>query len=131
MPSVQVISAFLADHVAVYDGKLNVLGGVWAWYDTAELPYSAEAQLAVLVQTTPDDRGQRRPLSVAMRAPHGVEQTVWQGELFVAPEHTSEYVCSGLQLSLPLDVPGRHVLAVAVDGIEQIAFPLEVRQVSA
>ena len=122
----QVISAFLADSVAVYDGKLNVLGGVWASYETAVLPYDAEAQLAVVVQITGEDRGRSRPLSVVMRCPDTRELAVWRGELFVSGQQASEYVCTGLRLSLPLTVTGRHVLAVAVDDVEQIAFPLEV-----
>jgi hypothetical protein len=126
---VQVISAFLADHVAVYDGKLNVLGGVWAWYDTDALPFRADAALAVVVQITREDRGERRPLAVVMRSPDSREQTVWQGEIVVAAEHASEYVCTGLRLALPLQVAGRHVLALAVDGVEQMAFPLEVGEV--
>ena len=54
---VQIISAFLADHVAVYDGKLNVLGGVWASYATAEMPHTADAPLALVVQVTHEDAG--------------------------------------------------------------------------
>lgn len=125
----QIISAFLADHVAVYDGKLNVLGGVWASYVTDALPHAAEAPLALVVQVTTEDTGRRSSLSVALRAPDGREQQVWSGELVVAPQQETEYVCTALRLRLPFDTAGRHVIGVAVGGVEQVAFPLQVEQV--
>ena len=124
----QIISAFLADHVAVYDGKLNVLGGVWASYVTP-LPTTAEAPLALVVQVTHEDRGASRPLDVVLRCPDGNEHQAWSGELVVLPEQATEYVCTALRLRLGLSVAGRHVLGLAVGGVEQVAFPLDVEEV--
>ena len=126
----QIISAFLADHVAVYDGKLSVLGGVWASYVTA-LPCTAEAPLALVVQVTAEDTGRRTSLHVVLRAPDGQERQVWSGDLVVVPEQETEYVCTAVRLSLPLEVPGRHVIGLAVGGVEQVAFPLRVEEVRA
>ena len=124
----QIISAFLADHVAVYDGKLNVLGGVWSSYVTT-LPCTADAPLALVVQVTREDRGASGFLEVALRGPNGSERVVWSGELVVTRDQMTEYVCTALRLRLPLAVAGRHVLGLAVRGVEQVAFPLQVEEV--
>lgn len=122
-----MIAAFFADQVEVYDGKLNVLGGVWDWIVVGELPAERELRLAVILQTDGDDVGQTRTLDLAMTAPSGA--AVGRAEVGIAlhgPDRT-EHLSLALSLPVRLEELGRHVATASVDGEPHLAVPLSVQ----
>ena len=123
----RVTSAFLADHVSIYDGKLCVLGGVWDWYQVDALPADRVLQLAVIVQTDEDDVGQTREVKAELGSPVGEPLTFQAFNVAVADQpRRPEHLSLAMHLHVPFAEPGRHVIVISVDGDGQAAIPFEL-----
>lgn len=110
----RVLSAFFADHVAIYDNRLNVLGGVWTHLTLQAIPQDLVLPLAVIAQLAPEDAGQLRTLVVTVTVPgqdeSGVVRMPWQ-----LAEQPGEYFCWALPLSVTARQPGRLVVMLDID----------------
>ena len=115
------------------EGKLNILG-VFDALQVATLPaLHPRATLVVHLKGSPSDAGSHR-VSLTWQSPGGT--TLWssEGELGVAtpPSGVLEMDFPLLaQLDLPLDVAGRYVMRIGLDGETRGEVPLQVRPASA
>lgn len=125
-----VTFAVFADAANVsQEGKLNILG-VFDALQVGTLPaLHPRATLVVHLKGVPSDAGPHR-VALTWISPSG--QSLWSsdGELGVAtPPATVTEMDFPLiaQLDLPLDVGGRYIMRVALDGNTQVEVPIQVR----
>jgi hypothetical protein len=114
------------------EGKLNILG-VFDALQVATLPaLHPRATLVVHLKGSVADAGTHR-VTLQWLSPSGTELWSSEGELGIAPPP------SGLiemdfpliaQLDLPLDIAGRYVMRLGLDGETHAEVPVQVRPVS-
>ncbi|MEP6617887.1 MAG: hypothetical protein ABJE47_01180 [bacterium] len=111
------------------EGKLNILG-VFDALQVGALPaLHPRATLVVHLKGTPSDAGTHRVL-LQWVSPSGTELWNSEGELGVqAPPAAVTELDFPLiaQLDLPLDVSGRYVMRVGLDGVTHAEVPVQVR----
>lgn len=123
----QITSAFFADHVAIYENKLNVLGAVWSFYALTELPSQRTLPVAVISQVGPDDRGAMHTVELVMRSPDGSVVGNGSVQVTLPSDYDSEYLCLAFGIDVAFTSPGRHVAQFLTAGDPQMALPLDVR----
>lgn len=123
----QITSAFFADHVAIYENKLNVLGAVWSFYTLGDLPSQRTLPVAVIAQVGPDDRGSMHNVELVMRSPDGSVVGKGSVQVTLASDFDSEYLCLAFGIDVAFIAPGRHVAQFSVAAEPQMALPLDVR----
>ncbi len=115
------------------EGKLNVLG-VFDALQVASLPtMHPRATLVVHFKGAPSDAGTHR-VTLAWQSPSGSELWSSEGELGVATPPSGVVDMDFpliAQLDLPLDVAGRYVMRISLDGETRADVPVQVRPVSA
>ena len=115
------------------EGKLNILG-VFDALQVAQLPaLHPRATLVVALKGNASDSGQHR-VSLVWESPSGSELWSSDGELGVAqpPAGVQEMDFPLIaQIDLPLDVQGRYVMRVGLDGETHAQIPVQVRAASA
>ena len=115
------------------EGKLNILG-VFDALQVGTLPaLHPRATLVVHLKGSPADAGPHR-VSLQWMSPSGAELWSSDGELGVVapPAGVTEMDFPLIaQLDLPLDVPGRYVMRVGLDGTTHAEVPVQVRTVAA
>ena len=111
------------------EGKLNIMG-VFDALQVASLPaLHPRATLVVRLKGAGSDSGSHR-VSLHWVSPNGADLWSSEGELGVAtpPSGVSEMDFPLIaQLDLPLDVQGRYVMRVGLDGTTHVEVPLQVR----
>jgi hypothetical protein len=114
------------------EGKLNILG-VFDALQVGSLPaMHPRATLVVHLKGSPTDVGTHR-VSMHWTSPSGTELWSSEGELGIAspPNGVMDMDFPLIaQLDLPLDVPGRYVMRVGLDGETHAEVPVQVRPVS-
>src|SRR5258708_4036712 len=115
------------------EGKLNILG-VFDALQVAGLPaLHPRATLVVHLKGSPSDAGSHR-VALQWLSPGGAELWNSEGELGVStpPAGVVEMDFPLIaQLDLPLDVAGRYVMRVGLDGTTHAEVPLQVRPLAA
>ena len=115
------------------EGKLNILG-VFDALQVGSLPaLHPRATLVVHLKGSPADAGPHRVMLQWM-SPSGSELWSSDGELGVAtpPSGVQEMDFPLIaQLDLPLDVAGRYVMRVGLDGTTHAEVPVQVRPAAA
>ena len=129
-----VTFALFADAANVsQEGKLNILG-VFDALQVGSLPaLHPRATLVVHLKGAPSDAGSHRVLLQWM-SPTGSELWSSEGELGVQapPAGVTEMDFPLLaQLDLPLDVAGRYLMRVGLDGVAHAEVPVQVRPAAA
>jgi hypothetical protein len=111
------------------EGKLNILG-VFDALQVGSLPaMHPRATLVVHLKGSPSDVGTHR-VSMQWQSPSGSELWSSEGELGIAqpPNGVLEMDFPLIaQLDLPLDVAGRYVMRVGLDGETHAEVPVQVR----
>jgi hypothetical protein len=111
------------------EGKLNILG-VFDALQVGTLPaLHPRATLVVHLKGVPADAGSHR-VSLHWVSPNGSELWSSDGELGIAapPPGVAEMDFPLIaQLDLPLDVAGRYVMRVGLDGTPHTEVPMQVR----
>ena len=126
--------ALFADAANVsQEGKLNILG-VFDALQVGSLPsLHPRATLVVHLKGSPSDAGAHR-VTLQWMSPSGSELWSSDGELGVVPPPNGVVEMDFpliAQLDLPLDVAGRYVMRVGLDGATFAEVPLQVRPVAA
>ena len=115
------------------EGKLNILG-VFDALQVATLPaMHPRATLVVHMKGTPSDAGTHR-VSMQWMSPSGSELWSSDGELGVATPPTGVQEMDFplvAQLDLPLDISGRYVMRIGLDGETHAEVPVQVRPAAA
>lgn len=115
------------------EGKLNIMG-VFDALQVVQLPtLHPRATLVVHLKGSPSDAGTHR-VSLTWESPGGAALWNSEGELGVAtpPNGVTELDFPLIaQLDLPLDLPGRYVMRVGLDGETHAEVPVQVRPASA
>lgn len=129
-----VTFALFADAANVsQEGKLNILG-VFDALQVGSLPaLHPRATLVVHLKGAPSDAGPHR-VALQWMSPSGSELWSSDGELGVsAPPSGVQEMDFPLiaQLDLPLDVSGRYVMRVGLDGTTHAEVPVQVRPAAA
>jgi hypothetical protein len=123
--------ALFADAANVsQEGKLNVLGVFDALQVSALPSLHPRATLVVHLKGTPSDVGSHR-VTLQWMSPSGSELWSSDGELgVVSPPHGVFEMDFPLiaQVDLPLDMSGRFVMRVGLDGSTYAEVPVQVRQ---
>lgn len=125
-----VTFALFADAANVsQEGKLNILG-VFDALQVGSLPaLHPRATLVVHLKGAPTDAGQHR-VQLQWMSPSGSELWSSDGELGVSAPPTGVQEMDFpliAQLDLPLDVSGRYVMRVGLDGTTHAEVPVQVR----
>ncbi|MES2178436.1 MAG: hypothetical protein V4550_11310 [Gemmatimonadota bacterium] len=111
------------------EGKLNILG-VFDALQVGSLPaLHPRATLVVHLKGSPTDAGPHR-VGLQWMSPSGSELWSSEGELGIAqpPAGVMEMDFPLIaQLDLPLDVAGRYVMRVGLDGTVHAEVPVQVR----
>jgi hypothetical protein len=129
-----VTFAVFADAANVsQEGKLNILG-VFDALQVGALPaLHPRATLVVHLKGAPSDAGAHR-VSLGWQSPSGSELWSSDGELNVVtpPNGVIEMDFPLIaQIDLPLDVAGRYVMRVGLDGATHAEVPVQVRPAAA
>ncbi len=115
------------------EGKLNILG-VFDALQVGTLPaLHPRATLVVHLKGVPSDAGSHR-VTLHWVSPSGSELWSSDGELGVAapPPNVTEMDFPLIaQLDLPLDVSGRYLMRVGLDGMTHAEVPVQVRPTAA
>ena len=111
------------------EGKLNILG-VFDALQVGTLPtLHPRATLVVHLKGSASDAGAHR-VALHWLSPGGSELWSSEGEMGVAQPPAGETEMDFpliAQLDLPLDVPGRYVMRVGLDGATHAEVPVQVR----
>ena len=123
----RVTSVFFADHVAIYESKLFVQGGVFDYFTVSGVPAEHLMELAIILQSDEGDRGVSRRVRVEMRGPDS-SVVIGANEVAVGlpPESELEHFSIAMKLPVRFATPGRHVTQVMVDGEPQAAAPFRL-----
>jgi hypothetical protein len=121
-----VTGAFFADHAAVVDNKLVVVGGVWDDYLIGEdQPMAIDGHLVVLLQTDPSE-DDHATVSIDIFGPDGEQLSAIQVEHAVRQGTGQGFIQA--PLSIGLREIGRHSFVVGVAEQEPVALWLQVHQ---
>lgn len=125
-----ITGAFFAEYARNNNGTLDVLGGVWDFYQTDRLEpdYFHNLRLVALVQAQPDD-GEIIDITVESFGPSGAESGGGKLKFRFPAGAENGFIIPMLRCGFV--EPGRHSFLIHADSGPTFSLPLDVRLVHA
>ena len=125
--------AFLADYVALQDGKLTSVGASFTFVQSASLPTVMDMGIGGRVRAKAAETPVAMEISIS--SPHNDYEMSYSGHLTPGPLHRPYGdgivgLLFAINVQLPIDVPGLYEVNISLEGkpVRRLAFEVEMPQ---
>lgn len=125
--------AYLADYVALQDGKLTAVGASFTFVQVESLPSFMDLGIGGRVRAKETECPV--PMDITVSGPTDSYQMSYNGDLNPGPMHRpyaggTVGLLFALNLQVPLDAAGLYEITISIEGrsVRRLAFEVETRQ---